>query len=295
MKSATSTPVKTIFKSLLLSAFYFIIVFPSCKKEHGSTPALTANNAPYVNVPQDGSGYFSEIKVITSDDYNLPLPGGCIPGNTKVLTIANKNNSQQLTVGKVIFSFYDYSFWDEGNASYNGHSMAYAPSGCVIPEGTAAFVSGPSDTVDFGNFTTWAFKVYQSPDSFIQGFTFDSLDPSITASFTDNFSFPEITDIANNGTVSTKGSYTLSAYGNVTGDSVLFVITGPDTTISAVQGPNAGSYTFTNAQMASLGTTNGNRTALLQIVPYCVRPQMVSGFKCYILKEACLSKYVVLE
>lgn len=268
----------------LIAALVCIISLPSCKKDNSSS-LIADNVAPYINLPADGSGYFSVVKVITSEDYNQTLANPCTDSK-RMATIPNKGNNQQLTVGSAGFYFDNHAVWATGNASYDGHTMPYSSSGCVIPIGIVSFYAGPSDTVVFGNYTAWSFNVVQS---------YDSLQDTLSASFTDNFSFPTISDIATIGTVSVHNNYTLSAVGPVSGDSVLFVIKGPNGTITNTLGPNSATCTFTANQMATLGTTNNNRFGLLQIVPYRLRSQMIGGYKYYLLKEACLSKYVILQ
>jgi hypothetical protein len=81
----------------------------------------------------------------------------------------------------------------------------------------------------------------------------------------------------------------------VSGDSVIFSITGPNTTVSHTLGANASSYTFAAYEMASLGTTSGNKNGLLRIAPYNFNLQIINGDTCYFAKETCLSKYVVLQ
>jgi hypothetical protein len=268
----------------LIVVLFCVVLFSSCKKEN-SAVALPDNVAPGINLPTDGSGYFSAVKVITSENYNHTLANPCLGSETKA-TLPNKGASQQLTVGSAGFYFVNHALWETGNASYDGHALPYSVGGCVIPEGIVSFNAGPSDTIVFGNYTAWNFTIVQS---------YDSLRDTLSASFTDNFSFPTITDIASIGTVSIHNSYTLSAIGNVSGDSVIFVIAGPKGSISSTMGPNSTSCTFTAAQMATLGTTNNDKFGLLQIVPYRLRSQTIDGCKCYLLKEACLSKYVVLQ
>jgi hypothetical protein len=271
---------------VLISCILAIIgIFSSCKKDT-TTYSIAGNNAPAIGIPADGSGMFFENKVITSEDYNLPVTtGGCIGKPlTKIYTISNTNN-RQMAVGTVGFQL-TKAYWNSVNVSYNGNNIPMPNTGCIANMWYS--VAGPSDTIVFSNFTLWAGSI----DSFSSQGT---ITDTISYSFTDNLLFPNISDIITSGTVSTHAGYTLSAYGAVSGDSVIFLITGPKATISATLGANATSYTFTPARMASVGTTGGHKYGLLQIVPFSLTPQTINGNKYYVLKETCLSKYVILD
>jgi len=273
---------------ILISSLLSVIgIFSSCKKNN-PTYTIAGNYAPAVSVPADGFGVFYETKVITSEDYNLPInTGGCMGrSETKMYTISNINN-QQMSIGTVGFDLAMDSL-NIGYVSYGGKNIPVGGGGCALFYQLSN--AGPSDTIVFSNFTSWAGSLYAVSSSY----PFNNID-SVSYSFTDNLAFPTIGDITTSGTVSTQSGYTLSSYGATSGDSVIFLITGPKATIRATLGPNATSCTFTAAQMASLGTTGGNKYGLLQIVPFSFAPQIVNGNKYYILKETCLSKYVVLD
>ena len=269
------------FLALILSGISF---FSSCKKDNTVQYTYADNSAPQISLPSDATGFFWASSVKTSSDYNLyQYSGACTEVPTsKLLNIPNNANSQPMSIGRVLFEITKPSF-RLNYASYDGHTLpAVSSGGCVSIIYNEA---GPSDSIHFGTFSNWAFSSYLA----------DSVQDTIATSLTDNIPFPTITDISSTETVSTQTAYTLFAAGAVTGDSVMFIIKGPKNTIHATQGANAGSCSFTATQMASLGTTGGNKYGLLQIVPYRMASQTVKGYKFYVLKEACLSKYVVLN
>jgi hypothetical protein len=113
-------------------------------------------------------------------------------------------------------------------------------------------------------------------------------------SYTDVSSFPTVDDINATAEVSTASSFTLSASSYVYGDSVLFVVTGPNGRLLKTGGSNTRSYTFTAADMATVGTTSG-ATGLLQIAPYRLNRQLIGGKNYYFIKETCVNKFVTFK
>jgi hypothetical protein len=112
--------------------------------------------------------------------------------------------------------------------------------------------------------------------------------------YSDNSSFPSISDISNSGTVSSATSFTLSATSGVYGDSVIFVVTGSRGHVMYTAAPNTSSHTFSSSEMATVGTA-GNNTGLLQIAPYRINHQTINGKSYYFIKETCVSKFVTIN
>ena len=258
---------------------FLMLIVSSCKKDT-STGTNPPNNAAPATWFAWNTYNFTSARVITSEDYN-ETKYNC-DGGHQFLSIPNtKINSQQFTVGcaSALINIPQYAMADLSNVrvSCNSYSLRYS-GGCVIPVPTP-MTTGYSDSITFGPLSTWT---RYSGDTLLW-------------SYTDAGNVPAIADILSGETVSTTGSYTLAAMGNVSGDSVIFSITGPLAQISHTLGSNAGSYTFTAAEMASLGTTKGSKSGLLQIAPYNFHLQTIDSLPCYFIKETCLSKYVILQ
>jgi hypothetical protein len=273
------------FISGLSVAFILVIIVSACKKDTSPVQvavALATNSAPNLSFAFDTFNYFVSVQVITSENYN-ETQFSCV-GTKKTLTIPNTNGSgHQFTVG-CANAFIGSPLYSEANVFnsnvYCNSYRLHVFGGCVLPFPTP-LATGYSDTIAIGPISNWTSYNPGNSDS--------------VWNFADNTILPSIADIVSGDSVFTKASYTLSALGNVTGDSVIFVITGPLASVSHVLGPNASSCTFTGVEMASLGTTGSNKSGLLQIAPYKFHVQNISGAQCYFAKETCLSKYVILQ
>ena len=268
----------------ITSAFgVFILItltVTSCKKDTSqSNVNLPANAAPATSFAWNAIN-FTAARVITSENYN-ETQYNC-EGTKNVFSISNtKGNGQQFTVGcaggLIGSTQYAQANFSEVRLLCNLDALHYS-GGCVIPVPTP-FSTGYSDTIIFGSTNTWA--LYHGD--------------TLQWSYSDSANVPAIADIVSGEAISTTGSYSLTALGNVSGDSVIFSITGPLSQVSHVLGANATSCSFTSAEMASLGTTGGVKSGLLQIAPYNFSTRAMNGVHCYFIKETCLSKYVVLQ
>ena len=230
--------------------------FTACNKST-PTPTAPSSSAPSVSTPSNADGVLAAVQVITTQT----VGGFIVPIN--IGTAAAWFGSAS-------------SYQDAGNVTTDGNALTKS-SNAYIFQPTTANPSGLS----FTSSTAWV----------VTGNTANSI---AAINYTDNSSFPSITDISTSGTVSTSGSYTLSATSAVSGDSVIFVIAGPNGHVTHTGGPNASSYTFTASEMASVGTSSNN-TGLLQIAPYRVNHQTINSKSYYFVKEACVSKFVNLN
>ena len=244
---------------LFAAGFAFLSTFTSCSKSTTTTtPTAPSSSAPNVNTPSNADGALAAVQVITTQT----VAGITIPIN----------------IGTAAAWFGTASaYQDAGNVSIDGNALTKSSNAYVF-QPTSSSPSGLS----FNYSTAWV----------VSGNAANSI---AAINYSDNSSFPSIADINTTGTVSTSGSYTMSATSSVTNcDSVIFVITGPNAHVTHTAGPNTSSYTFTAAEMASLGTTSNN-TGLLQIAPYRVNHQTINSKSYYFVKEACVSKFVNLN
>lgn len=229
-------------------------ILASCSKTETTTPS---SNAPSVSYPTDANGAMAAVKVITTQTvagYVVPIEIG-----TAVAWFGSASN-----------------FKDAGTVTCDGNTLSKSNN---------AYVYTPSQTspegLSFSSSTAWAASGNSSNN--INSF-----------SYTDVSNFPYISDISGGDDVLTTGSFTLSASSYVSGDSVIFVVSGPKKTITAIEHGAVSSHTFSAAEMASVGTTGG-KTGLVQIAPYRVNGQTINGKKYYFVKEACVSKFVNLK
>lgn len=263
----------------------FVLIFASCKKNTSSPGNIPANAAPSLYVPFNGHDYFVTAQVLTSENYYEYVGGSaCVGTSPKLQTLTNtKTNGQKMGLGCA----YGAMTWPYHTTSFfpglycNAFKLFGTNNGCIVPP-MASMSTGYSDTTVIGPVSTWAFYGGTNGDSLIW-------------SYIDAGAVPTISDISSAESISTSDVYTLSALGAVSGDSVIFSITGPSATISRRLGPNANSYTFSAEEMSSLGTTGGYKTGLLQITPFNVHSLIINGDTCNFAKETCNSKYVILQ
>jgi hypothetical protein len=244
--------------SLFASCALLIVVLSvsSCTKKKDSQQA-PSNTAPQYTIPGDANGAFAAVKTISSQ------------------TIAGYTTS--IDIGTAVAWFgSSTSFVDGGTVKLNSNSLS--------KQSNNAYVFTPATTaptgIDFTGSEVWE----------ISGNTANGV-PAFTK--THYASFPYITDISNTGDVSTTTDFTLSASSYVTGDSVIFVVSGPNGHVLKVKGPNSTSCSFTAAEMGTLGT--GSNMGLLQIAPYTWTVDNSTGKKYYFVKETCVSKFVNLK
>lgn len=236
--------------------FAGISILSSCSKLSTAT-GTPSSNAPSVNTPSDADGALASVQVITTQT----VAGFTVPIN--IGTAAAWFGSAS-------------SFKDAGNVSCASNALTKSNN---------AYVFTPSQTspegITFSNNVTW--DVTGNSGNGIAAFN-----------YSDNSSFPSISDISNAGTVSSAGSFTLSATSAVYGDSVIFVVTGSRGHVMYTAAPNTGSHTFSASEMASVGTT-GTNGGLLQIAPYRINHQTINGKSYYFVKETCVSKFVTIN
>ena len=223
-------------------------------KKDSSTTA-PSSSAPTITPPSDADGALAAVQVISTQT----VAGITIPINIGTAVAWFGTSSSYQDAGTVTC---DGNTLTKNNNAYVYQPTQSKPTGIDFTSSTAWTVSGGSTVTAFNH--------------------------------TDNSSFPGIDDISGGTEVQTSGSYTLSATTGVTGDSVIFVVSGPKATVTRVGGPNSSQHTFTAAEMASVGTTSG-MTGLIQIAPYRLNRQTINSKKYYFIKEACVSKFVTLK
>ncbi len=243
--------------SIFLATAVLLLSAGSCKKKDTTTPTQPSNTAPSVSTPATADGAFAAVKVISTQT----VAGITIP--IDIGTAAAWFGSASSPV-------------DGGAVTCNTNALSKQGNNYIFTPTTSA----PSG-IDFSS---------SSVNWTIAGNSANSI-PAFN--HTDSGSFPSVDDISNTGDVDTHTAFTLTAASSVYGDSVIFNIAGPNGNVLKVMPPNTSSCTFTAAEMGTLGT--GNNVGLLQIAPYRVALQVVSGKNYYFVRETCANKFVTLK
>ncbi len=244
---------------LLLSAAAIVAAGISSCNKGTSSNTNNGNSAPSVSAPSDADGALAAVKVITTQTvagYTLPI-----------------------NIGTAAAWFgLSSSFKDAGNLTIDGNGMTKSSNNAYVFQPTTTTPTG----LDFSSSSvTW--NVTGNSSNSITGF-----------SYTDQSSFPSIDDVQTPSSVSHNAAFTLSASGYVSGDSVIFVVSGGSGHVSYIAPGGTTSHTFSAAEMATVGAA-GNNTGLLQIAPYRINHQTINGKSYYFVKETCANKFVTIN
>lgn len=248
--------------------FYFLfalasvlLTVSSCNNDDDdNTPQAPANSTPTVNPPSNADGAFAAVNTITIQD--IPFVG---PTEIFVGTAAAWFGSQS-------------SFVDGGTVNCNTSDLT--------KQSNNAYIFAPTTTEPQGI----DFSGTSQVDWVISG---NSANNVPAFNHTHFGSFPNVNGIDADSTIDTNSDFTLMADGSVSGDSVIFVVAGPNGGITKVMGPNASFCTFTAAEMGTLGT--GSNVGLLQIAPYRIEFDNSTGKNYYFIKEEVVSMFVTLQ
>lgn len=251
-------------KSFLILSAAIIVAggISSCSKSSTNTNnnnnSNNANSAPTVNTPANADGALAAVKVITTQTvggYSLPFNIGTAAAWFGTTT----------------------SFKDAGNVTVDGNALTKSSNNAYVFQPNSTNPTG----LDFNSSVSWNVAGNSSN--------------SITAfSYTDQSSFPTIDDVETPSSVSHSAAFTLSATSSVSGDSVVFVVSGGSGHVSYIAPGGTASHTFSAAEMATVGAAPNN-TGLLQIAPYRVNHQTINGKSYYFVKETCANKFVTIN
>lgn len=260
-----------MFRTLTLAALImaYLTVLTSCNKDSGGNlglspyTGLSPNDPPPIAVPADGAGSFTIATVTTeSNFYHGYIDCGIL---VNVVKYPNPDSGyRNFTYGIV-----SAQFPADGLLLFGNDTLEYLTSSC----GNGSYISLPSPSLSGTPPTAWTINGQLSTDTLLP---------------------PVVSPIASADTVQTTGSYTLRCNGPVFGDGIVFAISGSKGTLITALGPGLNAYTFSAAQMATLGATNGANPGLVQIASYRMYNKYIGGKKYYFVKEASFSKYVVL-
>lgn len=117
------------------------------------------------------------------------------------------------------------------------------------------------------------------------GFAAFDVNPSID--------FPEMGKLTSETTINTAADYTITLGAPVTNaDSVLIILSGPNSTLQKTIAAGWSSHTLTAAEMSNIGASDAS---LLQITAYTYTSEDVSGKKIYFINETVLSQVLKTE
>lgn len=232
----------------------------SCKKKDSTTnQTAPQNTTPTASTPSNADGAFAAVKTLTVSSY------------------AGYNTT--INVGTAVSWFgTQNSYVDGGTVKCNNNTLS--------KQSNNAYIFTPAQTsptgIDFSGDVSWD----------ISGNSSNAVPPFTK---TDAGVFPSVDGISQTDDVSTSSAFTLSASSSVIGDSVMFVVAGPNGHVLKTKGPNTSSCDFTAAEMGTLGT--GSNVGLLQIAPYTIHYDNTAapGKNYYFVKETVVSKIVNLK
>lgn len=238
----------------------------SCNKSNtNSTPTPPANKPPQVTTPSDAQGIIGVARVLAS--YSTPS----VPG------VPAMDFDYKMGLAFAYFSdnFGSGTFYDAGNISVIDSALTKAANNTYnyTPTGT------PSGN-DMGlntSYNSYLWKV--SGSSNVPGFTYSA-----------SGSLPGIGKINSSKDINTSSSYTVtlaSAPSNC--DSIIWLMVGPSGSAQHTTGPSVSSYTFTAAEVGSLG--KGDNVGLVQVAPYRINAFLTNGKKYYYVRESCATMF----
>jgi hypothetical protein len=261
---------------------WYLFLITSCKKDQPTgqiiNSTITSNSAPSISIPNDGAYDFIISTVTTYQNFNCADSINYPQNEYFVQTISNPAGNR-LNIGSISF----YSRAESGpRLVYQGDTFNYSHNNS--PCSGCGCSMGGSDSISMHSPISWELEI---------GATFSTI--------TDSSAVPVVADLVSPDTISTGAGFIIQTSGQMSGDSVVFLIEYGGASISKVLPPTTNSCIFTAQQMASLAKTptaniqTGENAGLVQVTAYRLFSHSFNGQKCYFLKEATFSKYVVLK
>lgn len=225
----------------------------SCKKDSGSSASATQPNV--TPTPTDAYGVMAAVKTnnyISIAGFTMNMPIG-----TAVAVFGDAAGfDTYVDAGAVTAN--DSTLTKQSNNSYVFMQTGYNTTGLDFSSGNAKWTVAGNGTVPAINKTTTS-------------------------------GFPFVDSVSAAGEIDITGALTLSAATPVTNaDSIIYVVAGPDATLMKTVAGNVNSYTFTATEMGTVGTGTG----YLEVVPYNLEKQVISGKAYYFINESASTKMV---
>lgn len=258
-------------KKLFLSSLTLgVLLFSSCNKnENSSTPTSPSNAPPKINAPSDADGIMGVVKSVVS--MSTPSYPG-VPAQ-----------DYEIEMGLAFASFFDNpgsgNLVDAGNITCQdsvlekvaNHAYNFAPKGAPSTDG-----AGIATTL-----SRYSWNV--SGGSSVSAFTYNSTLP-----------LPKVERLNSSKDVNTSEAYTasLSVY-PLNCDSIVWLMAGPNGSVVHIRPAGGTSYTFTAAEVGSLG--KGDGVGMVQAAPFKLTPFTKNGKKYYHVTESCVTMMVNLK
>ncbi|MCX6229919.1 MAG: hypothetical protein NTZ33_00105 [Bacteroidetes bacterium] len=213
----------TIFTAILIVS----ITISSCKKDSTTTPTPTpAATPPAAPMPTLGSNITGALIAVKTQSKVVTIPG--FPA-----TILNIGTAVAVFPGATAGTYVD-----AGNVSCNTLALTKQTTNLYLYTPGTANPTG----IDYSTGV---------PSWNVSGST------NITAFTASANSFPSDVDITSSTTVNTADAYSLTATAITGADSLIFAIHGPSKSLIVTRGASLSSYTFTAADLATVGKGAG--------------------------------------
>lgn len=251
-----------------------LLTLNACKKDNTTTNNTTATSpVPSPVTPTIGSGVDGALVSIRVAFTYDPNKFASFP--IAVPTVDLEAETATAVFGNLATSSYS----NAGTVSVNTHSLDKLTNNSYVK--TAFDYTSRNFSLDFDGGSNWS--VGGSSD--VTAFTYNHTDAF--PNFTGRASMPE--------TASTSSALTVNLNTISNADSVYVVFANNSNQIIKRLGASPTSVTFSAAEVASLGTTSGNATAILEVCPFKVKLQTINTKQYAFIKEYAAVQYVTIN
>ncbi len=239
------------------------MVLSSCKKDkEEETPTPTPTPAAPGNPnPAPDSAFGALVAIQTSNYITVPLVGEI---------------NQPIGVALGVFgNLITPAYVDAGTVSVNASALTKQSNGSYVftPSGTA------TTGIDFGDEVHWIASGNATT-------SVPAIDVMVSRPVPTGPKYSGATSIPINAAFTLSSSVTIAD-----ADSIYYSVIGNGATVQKVVDGNVQSVTFSAAEMTSLGAGGG----YVQIAPYNISSQLISGKRIYFVNESVATKSVTFQ
>lgn len=259
---------------LITSVVCFTLAISSCKKE-GCTDPTAINYNMAATKDDESCEYATPTPAPTPPSYTPSFTGvyGALIAINTITTTSTPLGDMDAQVGTAVALFSENggtTFITAGNINANSNQLTAQSNNSYVYQITTSNPTG----ITFSNNVSWTGT--------------GGAWPSFSA--TTNQGFSTIGTVTS-GNASANASYSLTANQVSNCDSVLFVIAGQGTHVTKMLPGNATSHTFTDAELATIGTG----TAIVQVIGLNYDLQNIASKDYYLINETVKSKIISIE